>query len=75
MVRDRFVVVPPAVYSGHEAVARSRVRDESDSSTVALALATESHILTSDPDVLGSGVPTWTYETLSAELERPPDKH
>jgi hypothetical protein len=46
------------------------VRDQSDWSTVALALATESAILTSDPDFLGSGVPTWTYETLAAELER-----
>ncbi len=49
------MVVPAAVYSGHEAVARSRAR-ESDWSTVALALATDAAILTSDPDFLGSGV-------------------
>jgi predicted nucleic acid-binding protein len=70
VVQKRFVVVPAAVYSGHEAIARSRVRDASDWSTVALALATDSAILTSDPDFLGSGVVTWTYETLAAELER-----
>lgn len=70
VVRDRFLVVPVAVYAGNEAVARSRVRDESDWSTVALALATDSAILTSDPDFLGSGVPTWTYETLAAEVDR-----
>ncbi|MGE5758814.1 MAG: PIN domain-containing protein [Gemmatimonadota bacterium] len=69
-VRTCFIIVPADLYATHETVARSRVRDADDWPTVALALATDSAILTSDPDFLGSGVPTWTYETLFAELER-----
>ena len=46
------------------------MRDASDWWRFALALATDAAILTSDPDFLGSGLVTWTYETLAAELER-----
>jgi len=70
VVEANFAVVPANAYASHERVARLRIRDITDWPTVALALATESAILTSDPDFLGSGVPTWTYETLAAELER-----
>ena len=70
VVRQRFWIVPNDIYAEHEKMARERVRDETDWPTVALVLATDAAILTSDPDFLGSGVPTWTYETLAAELAR-----
>jgi hypothetical protein len=62
-------VVPSGVYAQREAVARRRIRDQSDWPTVALALATDSAILTDDPDFLGCGMVTWTVDTLLAELE------
>jgi predicted nucleic acid-binding protein len=70
LVDRQFVVVPVNLYSSHEGIARKRVRDETDWPTVALALTTQSAILTNDPDFLGSGIATWTYDTLAAELER-----
>lgn len=70
VVRQRIQFIPLAVYAQHEAVARSRIRDERDWPTVALALATDAAILTSDKDFLGSGIATWTYDTLAAELAR-----
>jgi predicted nucleic acid-binding protein len=63
------IVVPSGVYAERETAARRRVRDQSDWPTVALALATDSAILTNDPDFLGSGIATWTVDTLLAELE------
>lgn len=61
-------VVPRDAYATHEAVARRRVRDPGDWPTVALALVLDAAILTADRDFFGSGVATWTYETLDAEL-------
>ncbi len=55
-----------------EAVARRRVpRDPNDWPPVALALALDVGILTRDQDFLGCGCPTWTVETLRAELGEP----
>lgn len=52
-----------------ESVARRRIpRDPNDWPTVALALAHDAGILTSDYDCFGCGCPTWTVETLRAEL-------
>jgi hypothetical protein len=36
--------------------------------TVALAITLEAGILTNDHDFFGCGYPTWTVETLRAEL-------
>lgn len=66
----RLTLVPGDVYAGHEAVARERIRDETDWPTLALALATGAPILTADPDFFGTGVATWTFENLLAELNR-----
>jgi len=58
-------------------ILRSRIGDEKadalrhdadDWPTVALALTVRAAILTSDPDFFGSGVATWTFDTLHAEL-------
>jgi PIN domain len=38
--------------------------------TVALAMVLNAGILTGDNDFLGCGCPTWTVETLRAELQR-----
>jgi predicted nucleic acid-binding protein len=64
-------VVPRAAYQDHEVVARERIpRDPDDWPTVALAIVLEAGILTGDEDFLGCGCPTWTAETLAAELRR-----
>jgi hypothetical protein len=61
-------IIPRDVYAAQESTARRGVRDASDWRTLALALTVHAPILTSDPDFVGSGVPTWTYDTLHAEL-------
>lgn len=62
-------VVAHDAYAHLEAVARRRVpRDPNDWPTVALALVLDAAILTGDHDFLGCGCPTWTVETLLAEL-------
>jgi predicted nucleic acid-binding protein len=49
--------------------ARRRIpRDPNDWPTVHLAIALDASILTNDDDCLGCGNPTWTVETLRAEL-------
>ena len=54
-----------------EAEARSRsMRDPSDWPLVACALALDAAVWTNDNDLLGTGVPTWTTETLPAWLDR-----
>jgi predicted nucleic acid-binding protein len=62
-------VMPHTVYAHMEAVARRRVpRDPNDWPVVALSMALDAAILTGDYDFLGCGRPTWTVETLRAEL-------
>ena len=52
-----------------ESDARRRIpRDPNDWPTVALAIALNAGILTNDYDFFGCGCPTWTVETLRAEL-------
>jgi predicted nucleic acid-binding protein len=64
-------VVPTAVFSELEEIARSRIpRDTKHWPTVALAIALEAGILTADNDFLGCGCPTWTVDTLLHELDR-----
>ena len=65
------VVLDEAVYSAIEDEARARaVRDPSDWPVVAAALALSAGIWTNDNDFLGTGVATWTTDTLQAWLER-----
>lgn len=55
-----------------EALARSQ-RDPHDWPVVACALAISAGIWTNDNDFLGTGVPTWTTETLQSWLDRHED--
>jgi predicted nucleic acid-binding protein len=62
-------VLPRDTYAALRETALRRVpRDERDWPTVALAIALDAAILTADNDFLGCGCPTWTVETLTAEL-------
>jgi predicted nucleic acid-binding protein len=66
-------VIPNDVYKARETEARRRIpRDPADWPTVALALELDAAILTGDNDFLGCGSPTWTVETLLAELAQGP---
>ena len=65
----RVTRVPDALFADRESAGRRRVpRDPDDLPTVALALALDAGIWTRDRDFLGCGLPTWTTETLLAEL-------
>ena len=65
-------IIPREVYAPYETVARNRIpRDPNDWFTVALALAVEGDIWTSDNDFLGCGVATWTTDTLLTHLTIP----
>ena len=65
------VVLDEAVYAALEDEARARsLRDPNDWPVVATALALAAGVWTNDNDFLGTGVPTWTTETLQAWLDR-----
>jgi predicted nucleic acid-binding protein len=67
--KDVITIVPASDYVHLRSMALRRVpRDERDWPTVALAIALNAGILTADNDFLGCGCPTWTVETLSAEV-------
>jgi predicted nucleic acid-binding protein len=71
LVETAIEIVPRDTYSSLEQVATERVpRDQRDWPTVALAIMLDAGILTGDNDFLGCGCPTWTVETLRAELDR-----
>lgn len=68
------VVLDEAVYAALEVEARARsLRDPNDWPVVASALALRAGVWTNDNDFLGTGVPTWTTETLQAWLDRQND--
>jgi len=68
------VVLDEAVYAALEDEARARsLRDPNDWPVVASALALAAGVWTNDNDFLGTGVPTWTTETLQAWLDRHDD--
>lgn len=70
-VEANVVVLDEAVYSALEGEARARsLRDPADWPVVATALALSADIWTNDNDFLGTGVGTWTTETLQAWLDR-----
>ena len=72
-IEANVVILDEPIYAPleDEALARS-VRDPNDWPTVACALALSAGIWTNDNDYLGTGVPTWTTDTLQLWLERNP---
>lgn len=71
-VEANVVVLEEAVYSAVEKEARARsLRDSADWPVVASAMALTAGVWTNDNDFLGTGVPTWTTDTLQAWLSRP----
>jgi len=73
-IEANVVIIDEAIYAPleDEALARSR-RDPDDWPTVACALALSAGIWTNDNDYLGTGVATWTTETLQNWLDRNPN--
>lgn len=72
LVELRVTPVSDGLFAHLEQVGRRRIpRDPGDWPTVALALALDAGIRTSDGDFLGCGLPTWTTDTLLAELSFP----
>jgi predicted nucleic acid-binding protein len=70
-VEANVVVLDEAIYAALEDEARARsLRDLTDWPVVATALALSAAIWTNDNDFLGTGVATWTTETLQAWLDR-----
>jgi predicted nucleic acid-binding protein len=73
-IEANVAVVDEPVYSALEDEARSRsIRDSRDWPLVACALALDAAVWTNDNDLLGTGVPTWTTESLQAWLDRSPE--
>ena len=70
-VDNNLAVVAAEFYSPfeEEALAPSQ-RDPSDWPAVACALALDAAVWTNDNDFLGTGVPTWTTQTLQTWMER-----
>jgi len=70
-VAANVAVIDEAVYSALEGEARARsLRDPDDWPVVACALVLSAGIWTNDNDFLGTGVPTWTTDSLPAWLDR-----
>jgi predicted nucleic acid-binding protein len=70
-VEANVVVLDEAIYSALEDEARARsLRDPNDWPVVASALALSAAVWTHDNDFLGTGVATWTTETLQGWLDR-----
>jgi predicted nucleic acid-binding protein len=70
-VEANVIVLDEAIYAALEDEARARsLRDPSDWPVAASALALSAGIWTNDNDFLGTGVATWTTETLQGWLER-----
>jgi predicted nucleic acid-binding protein len=70
-VEKNVVILDEAIYAAveDEALARCQ-RDPNDWPVVATALALSADIWTNDNDYLGTGVPTWTTQTLQTWLDR-----
>lgn len=72
-VEANIVILDEAIYSALEDEGRGRsLRDPSDWPVVAGALALSAAIWTNDNDFIGTGVATWTTETLQRWLDRRP---
>lgn len=71
LVETAVVIVPEVVYASvRDRASRRVLRDPADWPTVALAMMIDAGIWTADADFLGCGIPTWTTDTLIAELEQ-----
>jgi len=74
-VEANVAVVNEAVYAAAQDDARARSpRDPHDWPLVACALALDAAIWTNDNDLLGTGIATWTTETLQGWLDRHRDR-
>lgn len=72
-VEANIVILDEGIYAALEEEARERSpRNLSDWPVVASALALSAGIWTHDNDFLGTGVATWTSDTLQRWLERQP---
>jgi predicted nucleic acid-binding protein len=72
-IEANVALVDAAVYTALEHEARRRsTRDDHDWPLVACALTLDAGIWTNDNDLLGTGVPTWTTESLQAWLDHNP---
>jgi predicted nucleic acid-binding protein len=72
-VEANVVILDEAIYAALEDEARARsLRDPADWPVVASALALTADVWTNDNDFLGTGVATWTTESLQRWLERQP---
>jgi predicted nucleic acid-binding protein len=70
-VEANVAVVDEAVYAALEEDGRWRsVRDPADWPLVACALALDAGVWSADHDLFGTGVPTWSTETVQAWLDR-----
>lgn len=70
-VEANVVVLDQAIYAAVEDEALTRCRrDPTDWPVVASALALSAGIWTNDNNFLGTGVPTWTSQTLEMWLDR-----
>lgn len=70
-VEANVVVLDEAIYAAVEDEALARCQqDPSDWPVVASALALSAGIWTNDNDFLGTGVPSWTTQTLQIWLDR-----
>lgn len=70
-VEANVVILDEAIYSALEDEGRARsLRDANDWPVVASALALSAGIWTNDNDFLGTGVATWTTDSLQRWLER-----
>ena len=63
-------LVDKSLYEGHEKLARERIerRDPRDWPVVAVALLLGIPVWTEDQDFFGSGVPTWTTDSVEVYL-------
>jgi predicted nucleic acid-binding protein len=72
-VEANIVIVDEGIYAALEDEGRERsLRDPRDWPVVASALALNAAIWTNDNDFLGTGVATWTTDTLQRWLQRQP---
>ena len=70
-IDNNVAVVGAEIYAPFEDEARARSqRDPADWPVVACALALSAAVWTNDNDFLGTGVPTWTTQSLQTWLDR-----
>jgi predicted nucleic acid-binding protein len=70
-VEANITIIDEAIYGAIESEARARsLRDPNDWLAVATALALACGVWTNDNDFLGTGIATWTTESLTAWLTR-----